>query len=118
LKFQPIFDGYVTANAPHLLLSPKDSLKLLYIGKHLGTINHPKTNPPGFWKNLAHLANGKKLSPSSCARLEPLQYWADIITSGIEPSKVKLLGINGGKIAAAEALYVALAKRKRVGDEC
>ena len=34
--------------------------------------------------------------------LEPLQYWTDIISSGIAPAQVKLLGINGGEIAAFE----------------
>jgi len=34
--------------------------------------------------------------------LEPLQYWTDIISSGIPPEQVKLIGINGGEIAAFE----------------
>lgn len=34
--------------------------------------------------------------------LEPLQSWIDLMASGIQPSQVKLLGINGGMIAAAE----------------
>jgi len=34
--------------------------------------------------------------------LEPLQYWIDIISSGISPAQVKLIGINGGEIAALE----------------
>ena len=34
--------------------------------------------------------------------LEALQYWSDLIASGISPAKVKLLGINGGKISAFE----------------
>jgi ppGpp synthetase/RelA/SpoT-type nucleotidyltranferase len=34
--------------------------------------------------------------------IEVLQYWADILASGIEPSQVKLLGIHGGSIAAIE----------------
>jgi len=34
--------------------------------------------------------------------LEPLQNWADIIASGIRPEEVRLLGINGGRIAAFE----------------
>lgn len=34
--------------------------------------------------------------------LEPLQYWSDIIASGIQPSQVKLLGLNGGTITAFE----------------
>ena len=34
--------------------------------------------------------------------LEPLQHWIDLIASGIHPPQVKLLGINGGTIAAAD----------------
>lgn len=34
--------------------------------------------------------------------LEPLQYWTDILASGIPPSEVKLIGINGGDISALE----------------
>jgi hypothetical protein len=47
--------------------------------------------------------------------LEPLQYWIDILASGIPPAQIKLLGINGGVIAALEykialslGAYVAL----------
>ena len=41
--------------------------------------------------------NGSGFSP-----LEPLQNWIDLLAAGIEPKDVKLLGINGGTIAAAE----------------
>lgn len=34
--------------------------------------------------------------------LEALQYWYDILKSGLDHSNVKLIGINGGKIAALE----------------
>ena len=34
--------------------------------------------------------------------LEPLQTWVALIASGINPPQVKLLGINGGTVAAAE----------------
>lgn len=34
--------------------------------------------------------------------LEPLQYWSDVISSGISPAQVRLIGINGGEIAAFE----------------
>jgi ppGpp synthetase/RelA/SpoT-type nucleotidyltranferase len=34
--------------------------------------------------------------------LEPLQYWTDILASEIKVSDVKVVGINGGEIAAAE----------------
>jgi len=41
--------------------------------------------------------------------LEPLQNWIDLLASGINPADVKLLGINGGKVAAFEfRLAVAL----------
>jgi hypothetical protein len=40
---------------------------------------------------------GEKFSP-----LEPLQNWIDLMAAGVAPSQVKLLGINGGHIAAFE----------------
>ena len=46
---------------------------------------------------------GEKYSP-----VELLQYWIDIIASGVEPANVKLLGVNGGRISAIE-YRVALA---------
>ena len=39
---------------------------------------------------------------NSFSPMEPLQYWTDIIASGVHPSQVKLLGISGGTIAAVE----------------
>jgi len=47
--------------------------------------------------NEIHRTEGDGFSP-----LEPLQYWIDIIASDIPSSQVKLLGINGGTISAAE----------------
>jgi hypothetical protein len=53
----------------------------------------------------------------SLSALEPLQYWTDIIASDIPPSQVKLVGVNGGTISAAEyrialalGAYVAVIK--------
>lgn len=40
--------------------------------------------------------------------LEPIQYWIDLIAAKIEPTEVKLIGINGGKISIAEYI-IALA---------
>jgi ppGpp synthetase/RelA/SpoT-type nucleotidyltranferase len=34
--------------------------------------------------------------------LEPLQNWIDLLVSRVQPSEVKVLGINGGRIAAFE----------------
>ncbi|MDH7487213.1 MAG: RyR domain-containing protein [Anaerolineae bacterium] len=47
--------------------------------------------------------------------LEALQYWTDLVASGISPEQVRLLGINGGAIAAAEyRLALALGARVAV----
>jgi ppGpp synthetase/RelA/SpoT-type nucleotidyltranferase len=46
--------------------------------------------------------------------LEPIQMWVDLIASGVNPSEVKLLGINGGDIAAVE-YRVAVALGATVG---
>lgn len=45
--------------------------------------------------------------------LEPLQNWIDLIYSGINPSQVKILGINGGRIASSE-YRIALALGAKV----
>ena len=46
--------------------------------------------------------------------LEPLQYWMDLIAAGVKPSEVRLLGVNGGRIAAFE-FRLALALGATVG---
>ncbi len=49
---------------------------------------------------------------SECSELEPIQMWIDLLAAGIRPSKVTLLGINGGTIAAFEyRLALALGAR-------
>jgi len=55
-----------------------------------------------------------KTDGQSFSALEPLQNWIDLITSGIRPSEVRLLGINGGQIAAFE-YQLALALGATVG---
>ena len=44
-----------------------------------------------------HETTGSGYSP-----FEALQYWIDIISAGIKPPEVKVLGINGGTISAIE----------------
>lgn len=46
--------------------------------------------------------------------LEPLQYWEDILASGIPSGHVKLIGIGGGEISAAE-YRIALLLGAKVG---
>ena len=51
---------------------------------------------------------------SDFSALEPLQNWIDLLAAGIKPDRVKLLGINGGEIAAFE-YRLAAALGARVG---
>lgn len=53
--------------------------------------------------------DGDSFSP-----LEPLQNWIDLLAADISPSRVRLLGINGGRIAAFE-YQLALAMGATVG---
>jgi ppGpp synthetase/RelA/SpoT-type nucleotidyltranferase len=46
--------------------------------------------------------------------LEPLQNWIDIVTCAVDPATVRVLGINGGRIAALE-YRIALALGATVG---
>jgi hypothetical protein len=46
--------------------------------------------------------------------MEPIQYWCDLIASGLLPSQVKVLGIDGGRISASE-YKIALALGASVG---
>ncbi len=59
--------------------------------------------------DLFYETDGTDFSP-----LEPLQNWIDLVVSGIDPKTVKVLGINGGKIAAVE-FRMALALGATVG---
>ncbi len=53
--------------------------------------------------------HGSRFSP-----LEPLQNWIDMLAAGIDPAEVRLLGINGGRIAAFE-YRLALTMGAKVG---
>ncbi len=56
-----------------------------------------------------HFTEGKDFSI-----IEPIHYWYDIMKSGVEPNKVKLIGINGGDIAAFE-FHAAIVFGAQVG---
>jgi class 3 adenylate cyclase/tetratricopeptide (TPR) repeat protein len=55
------------------------------------------------------LTEGESFSP-----VEPLTYWDDLLGAGSQPSKVKMIGIGGGRVAAAE-YAIALALGATVG---
>ena len=67
IKFQPIFDdGYVGANASHLLLSSVHSDLIRTIGINILAISKAETNPISFWNSLADILEGKKLIGKTC----------------------------------------------------
>jgi ppGpp synthetase/RelA/SpoT-type nucleotidyltranferase len=55
------------------------------------------------------ITSGEKFGPR-----QPLQYWTDLLRAHVNPSQVRLLGINGGPIAACE-FRIALALGAKVG---
>ncbi|NQT50429.1 hypothetical protein HQ576_00165, partial [bacterium] len=55
------------------------------------------------------VAEGDDFSPA-----EPLQCWIDLIAAGVDPANVRVLGVNGGNIAAFE-YRLALALGATVG---
>lgn len=61
----------------------------------------PRKLPAGVRKDSRY-SEIRRTEDDGFSPLEPLQYWGDIIASGIPSSQVKLLGINGGAISAAE----------------
>jgi len=67
-----------------------------------------RDNDPSRYKEIRH-TDGHGFSP-----MEPLQNWIDLIASGVPAHRVRVLGINGGAISAAE-YRIALALGARVG---
>jgi hypothetical protein len=68
----------------------------------------PDATPDPDYDDLC-TTEGEDFSP-----MEPLQNWIDLIVSGVAPADVRVLGINGGRIAAAE-YRIALALGATVG---
>ncbi|MCX6842188.1 MAG: RyR domain-containing protein [candidate division WOR-3 bacterium] len=61
----------------------------------------PKTRPPGVEVDTRY-KELRTMPGSDFSVAQPLQCWADMIADGIDPCDVRVLGINGGSIAAAE----------------
>jgi len=75
-----------------------------YIPKHI-----PSTVEIDKRYSRIHITEGTDFSV-----LEPIQYWYDILKSDVEPNKVKLIGINGGRISAFE-FHMAIIFGAQVG---
>jgi hypothetical protein len=70
----------------------------------IGYVPRGVTNTP-----LDHRYNEIRLTPNSdFSAMEVIQYWCDLVASGVSPSQVTVLGIDGGPISASE-YKVALA---------
>jgi hypothetical protein len=70
--------------------------------KAVRTIGYiPRKLPAGTRKDTRY-SEVRGIHGNNFSFQESLQYWIDIITSGIPLSQVKVLGINGGAISAAE----------------
>lgn len=82
-------------------ITPDAILKVAYLPekRHMprGDRVHPayqvicRTPPP------PRVANAPSYTP-----LGPMQTWADLLLSGIDPAKVRILGVNGGNLSAFE----------------
>ena len=77
---------------------------LAYLSRHL-----PADAPKDKRYDETVITDGKTLSPH-----EPLQSWIDLLAAGVRPQEVRVLGINGGRIAAFE-YRLALALGAKVG---
>lgn len=73
--------------------------------RHLNAISAigyaPHTLPAGVLEDDRY-DEVRRTGGDSFSPLQPLQYWIDIIASGIPSSEVKLVGIGGGPISALE----------------
>jgi molybdenum cofactor biosynthesis enzyme MoaA len=98
IKFQPIFDdGYVGKKAPDLKLNSSHYGDLYKISANLNSFDHPLTNPPEFWENIADLTMGKLLEPETCNQREnsiyvnnnlSVCYWLPNVTYNGEHKRV------------------------------
>lgn len=73
----------------------------------------PKLIPPDATVDRRY-SELRKTEGTGFTPMEPLQNWIDIISAGIDPSQVKVFGINGGMISAIE-YRIALALGATVG---
>jgi ppGpp synthetase/RelA/SpoT-type nucleotidyltranferase len=108
-----VISGGTTAGIPGIIgnLSKHFSRK---IGPRLQTIGYLprklplRVNPHKGYSRIIEM-DGVDFTP-----LQPMQNWIDILAAGIQPSHVRLLGINGGQLAEFE-YRLALALGSIVG---
>ncbi|MFH1841657.1 MAG: RyR domain-containing protein [bacterium] len=74
----------------------------------------PQQTPAWTEQHEAYAADVYYTAGVGFSALEPVQSWVDLLADGIDPTRVTLLGLNGGEIAALE-YRLALAFGARVG---
>jgi hypothetical protein len=82
----------------------------------------PSETPPGStedetphrYRELRRTRAEDEAPTTGFSPLQPLQAWIDLMASEVDPREVRLIGINGGRIAAAE-FRIALALDASVG---
>jgi len=82
-------------------------------GKAARTIGYVPAQLPDGVELDTRYAEHRRTEGGDFSPLDPLQGWLDILASGIDPADVVLVGIDGGRIAAAE-YRIALALGARV----
>lgn len=96
-----VISGGTTAGIPGIVGEITEKLRIEGAKKYtaIGYISRylPNDAPKDERYDELEITEGKTLSP-----LEPLQNWKDLLTAGVQPPEVRLLGINGGRIAALE----------------
>jgi len=69
---------------------------------NITTLAYVPQNPRGVTIDKKRYREIRRTSGDDFSVLEPLQNWIDLIASGVDANQVRLIGINGGEISAAE----------------
>jgi ppGpp synthetase/RelA/SpoT-type nucleotidyltranferase len=118
-----VISGGTKAGIPGIVGDVAEALNTKGAKKFIAVGYLPKNLPDDGPKDLRYdnliITDGHTLSllepiQNWMSPLEPIQNWIDILCAGIKPADVKVLGINGGKIAAFE-YQLALALGATVG---
>jgi tetratricopeptide (TPR) repeat protein len=108
------FSGGTTAGVPGLVGEISASLKKAGRRGYTLVGYLPGPGPKGAVADRRRYDQLHRTRGKDFTAMEPLQNWTDIIACGVRPGEVRVLGINGGAIAAFE-YRLALALGATVG---
>jgi hypothetical protein len=108
------FDGTILSGGTEAGISGLVGELQATCGETLRTIGYvPARVPPDVPLDVRY-TECRRTMGTDFSPLEPLQYWADLLASGIPADQIRLLALGGGRIAASECL-MALAFGVPVG---